>query len=214
MFLSVQLRHCLPGISVRRYPHKTAPLLLTVYHNPCSFASRNINSSVGGARLYFISTCGSIFFSGSKYFFALQVDRATEIKTSAKPLTNHIVGERVVLDALETYKNPDARLDPAIFKGEFFVDKIDDEYITVSNSKTKLQLTCEEIAKYTVQPIADRVHREHGTDYYLIRYPDGIDAGAALRDDDLALITEKARQVLERERAVSRHRAGRPSIKS
>jgi hypothetical protein len=118
--------------------------------------------------------------------------RVDEPEQTVKPPESYIAGSRFVLDLRDMYKNPAAELDEADFTGEFTVDEISNDYVTVSKGELQLHLTREEVVTHTVEPIAERVYQETGTDYYLFRYPDGIDAGAELSHDELRLITEKA----------------------
>jgi N12 class adenine-specific DNA methylase/adenine-specific DNA methylase len=65
-----------------------------------------------------------------------------------------------------------------------------------NNAKYSATLTAAEVESLTVQPVAEKIYEETAangrTDYYLFRYPDGVDAGANLSHDTLSLITEKA----------------------
>jgi len=137
-----------------------------------------------------------------------------EPKQVVEPQTSYIVGQRVVLDLREKLRGtlmPDAPHNA----GEFIIDSINGDTVAVSmnyktdgasafgsqgsqNGKFSTFLTSAEVAQYTVPPVANKLHEElspSGNDttaYYLLQYPNGIDAGAVLNHEALTLITDKA----------------------
>ena len=131
-----------------------------------------------------------------------------------KPPPNYIVGQRVVLDLNEKLRGIFEPNSPGN-AGEFVIDSINGDNVMVSityntdgtgsfgehgsqDGSFTTSLTIAEVERYTVQPIAQKIYDERSpsgketTAYYLIRYPDGIDAGAGLSHETLALIKDKA----------------------
>jgi len=122
-----------------------------------------------------------------------------------KPKSSYIEGSHIVLDLREKLSGkvlPDA----PFVAGEFVIDNITGNYITVSatydsrgeSARFSTILTSDEVEQYTVKPVAEKLYEELSpsgkdtTAYYLFQYPDGIHAGVALSHDTLALIKDRA----------------------
>ncbi|MCL2516945.1 MAG: SNF2-related protein [Oscillospiraceae bacterium] len=141
-----------------------------------------------------------------------QAGQTTELEIPVtaedKPQTSYIKGQRIVLDLSEKLRDSFSFVHDAPFiAGEFVIDDIDGDDITVSasyidsngeNARLTVNLTRSEAERYTVKPVADKLYDEISpsdettTAYYLLRYPNGIGAGAVLSYADLALIKEQA----------------------
>jgi hypothetical protein len=82
--------------------------------------------------------------------------------------------------------------------GEFHIDAVSDNSLTVSKDGFTENITLAEAERYTVQPVAEKLYEELSpsgkdtTAYYLFRYPNGINAPAALSHETLSLIKDRA----------------------
>ena len=123
-----------------------------------------------------------------------------------KPRISYIKGSRVVLDLREKLKDTLQSNMPFI-ADEFIIDDFTDDNVTVTAhyrnvvggmSQYSVELTHDEIEQFTVKPVATKLHEDLNysdsevTAYYLFHYPDGINAGAGVSRETLALIPEKA----------------------
>jgi hypothetical protein len=112
-------------------------------------------------------------------------EQTAQIENAKHISRGYVEGSRIVLDLRSKHTG--------LF-GEFHIDAVNDDELTVSRDGFTEIITRTEAEQYTIQSIADRIYREPGTDYYLMRYPDGVEAGATFSVDELALITEYAKQ--------------------
>jgi len=110
-----------------------------------------------------------------------------EAEKDSKPPKSYVVGGRLVLDLRTKHTG---------LIGEFQISGVSDSTVTVTNARYSFSetITHAEAEQCKIQPIAEHILREPGTDYYLLRYPDGVDADASLGIDELPLITEYAKQ--------------------
>lgn len=134
--------------------------------------------------------------------------------TPEPPKPDYVKGSRLILDLRGGFLDSGLP-DPAILAGEFIVEEIDGYNITLgttysrdednthsrwnkgsNNERYAVTLTTAEIEAYKVNPVIEKLNispsETERTDYYILRYPDGIDAGAGLSVNELSLITEKA----------------------
>jgi N12 class adenine-specific DNA methylase len=136
---------------------------------------------------------------------AAEIAETEAIFGDGKPAQSHIAGQRIVLDLREKLGvaiNPDV----SFVAGEFVIDDISGDIVTVSatyqsdgkEARFSTFLTHDDILRCTVNPVADKLFEETSpsgrstTAYYLFRYPDGVNAGAVLDHEALALIKDRA----------------------
>ncbi|MDR0861923.1 MAG: N-6 DNA methylase, partial [Oscillospiraceae bacterium] len=108
-----------------------------------------------------------------------------ETEQPVTPPKSYVEGSRIVLDLRAKHTG---------LVGEFHIDAVDDGTITVSKNSFTETITRAEAEQYEIKPIAERVLREPDTTYYLMRYQEGVDAGATVSHDELSLITEFAKR--------------------
>jgi hypothetical protein len=108
-----------------------------------------------------------------------------EHEQPVNPPKSYVEGSRIVLDLRAKHTG---------LVGEFHIDAVSADTITVSKNSFAETITRAEAERCEIQPIAERVYREPDTGYYLMRYPEGVAAGARFGLDEIPLITEYSKQ--------------------